>query len=194
MLTKQEKATLNKELKALLDEYQQRYESQRQASEAKYKTSLKAGETFHEQKGFYYDRDRQTFNNFCEHLKERAHKLIDKAAMEVMAQNTAAPSTEAVNVVTLVNSRQNVPVDEIDQLMTKYGLTCPMVYNALKEKAESLGYRDFRPHPITEEAEGMEAMLRAIDRTFTSASAENSMVANTAAYAVTADQVFNTGE
>ena len=111
-----------------------------------------------------------------------------------MAQNTAAPSTEAVNVVTLLNARQNVSAEEIDQLMTKYGHDCPMVYKALHEKAESLGYHDFKPHPIAEEAENMEAMTSLIDRTFTTPGTDTHMVTSTAAFNVTTDMAFPTGE
>lgn len=190
MLSKSEKARINKELKELVNEYKQSYEAIRQQSEAKYKTTLQAGATFHPQKGFYYEEDRQAFNTVCNRLREKAHGLIDKAALEVMAQNTAAPSTEAVNVVTLLNARQNVSADEIDQLMTKYGHDCPMVYKALHEKAQALGYHDFKPHPITEEAENMDAVSRIIDRTFSATSAENSIVVSAAAFETTASIAF----
>lgn len=190
MLSKSEKARINKELKGLVNEYKQSYEAIRQQSEAKYKTTLQAGATFHPKNGFYYEEDRQAFNAVCDRLREKAHGLIDKAALEVMAQNTAAPSTEAVNVVTLLNARQNVSADEIDQLMTKYGQDCPMVYKALHEKAQALGYHDFKPHPIAEEAENMEAVSRIIDRTFSATSAENNIVISAAAFETTASSAF----
>ena len=127
-------------------------------------------------------------------MKIKAHDLVNKATLEVMEKNLTAPSTEAVNMVTLLNARQNVSAEEIDQLMTKYGLDCPMVYKALHEKAQSLGYHDFKPHPIAEEAENIEAMTRAIDACISSDRAENSMVSSTAALSVTIDQAFTTGE
>lgn len=194
MLSKYEKERINKELKGIVDEYKRSYETMRTASEAKYKTTLQPGATFHPRSGFYYDEDRQAFNAVCDRLKEKAHDLVNKATLEVMEKNLTAPSTEAVNMVTLLNARQNVSAEEIDQLMTKYGLDCPMVYKALHEKARSLGYHDFKPHPIAEEAENIEAMTRAIDSAISSNRAENSIVTSTAALSATIDQAFSIGE
>lgn len=194
MLSKFEKGTINKELKGIVDEYKNNYEAMRKASETKYKTTLQPGAIFHQKNGFYFEEDRQAFNAVCNRLKVKAHDIITKAELEVMEKNLTAPSTEAVNVVTLLNTRQNVSADEIDQLMTKYGLDCPMVYKALHEKAESLGYHDFKQHPITEQAENIANMSRTIDSAISCASAENSIVTSTAALNVTIDQAFSIEE
>lgn len=193
MITKSENARINKELKGLIADYKRDYEILRQKSEAKYKNSLQPGAVFHAQQGFYYEEDKAEFEQICRGLREKAHALIDGATLELMAQNTAAPSTEAVNVVTLLNARQNVSAEEIDQLMTKYGADCPMVYKALYEKAQSLGYHDFKPHPIAEAAENIEQLNSVIDRGF-NAYNEGNMVATTAALDVTTDAAFPTGE
>lgn len=190
MVSKEEKTRINRELKGIIDEYKRNYEKMRRISEEHYKTTLKAGETFNPHEGFYFDEDRRAFQAICDSLKDRANEVIRGAALQVMAQNTAAPSTEATNVITLLNSRQNVSADEIDQLMTKYGADCPMVYNALLEKADSLGYHDFRPHPVTAEAESIEAMANIIDKTFIANRAEHNMVSTTAAFTGTADAAF----
>ena len=194
MVSKTESARLNKELKGLVDEYKRSYEILRQKSEDGYKATLQPGQTFHAQQGFYDAGSKEEFAAICKNLREKAHALMDSAALEIMAENTKAPSTEAVNVVTLLNARQNVSADEIDQLMTKYGHDCPMVYKALHEKAESLGYHDFKQHPIVEAAENMEMLNSTIDRCFDVYSAENSMVATTAAFEVTVDNAFPAGE
>ncbi len=190
MVSKHESTRLNKELKGLMGEYKRSYEQLQRQSEAKYKTTLQPGQTFHAQQGFYDAESRAQFSSICNDLKEKAHALIDKAALEVMAENTKAPSAEAVNVVTLLNARQKVSPEEIDQLMTKYGVDCPMVYKALHEKAESLGYHDFKPHPIVEAAENMEMLNSTIDRCFNANNAEHSMVTTTAAFGVTVDSAF----
>ena len=166
-MKKADNARINKELKALANQYKENYETMRRISENRYKTSLKAGQVFHEHDGFYDDQTKADFAKKCDDLKAKAHDLIDDLTLKVIAENTAAPSTEAVNVVALINARQNVSVDEIDQLMTVYGHDCPMVYKALQEKAESLGYHDFKPHPTAQLAEDLGRISSVIDRTFT---------------------------
>lgn len=195
MLSSYEKNKINKELKEIIGEFNSTFDIIRQRSEDKYKTTLKAGETFRPQNGFYFDEDRQAFAIECEKYRTKAHDLVDNAINEVRELNTKAPSTEAVNTVMLLNTRNDVSAEEIDQLMTKYGLECPMVYKSLYEKAQSLGYRDFKQHPIVEEAENMEALSNVIDRTFNADRAENSnKVAITAGFCVTTDNAFPVSE
>ena len=191
MLSKSENAKLNKDLKALVNRYKQDYEIARKASEDRYKTTLKPGEVFRAKQGFYFDDDRQIFKEkVADKLKAEAHELIKLAALELSTLNTKAPDTEAVNVLSVLNARQNVSADEIDELMTKYGLECPMIYKAMREKAESLGYHDFKPHPVSEKAEDMDAFSRVIDSTFDVYRAENNLISSVAAYEVTADRCF----
>ncbi len=194
MIPNYKKAEVNKALKGIIAEYQDSYNKLRQISEDKYKTTLKPGAIFHQQNGFYSEEERQEFQTICDKLRAQAHGLIDDLAKEVIEQNTAAPTTEAANVVAIINARNDVSADEIDQLMTRYGHDCPMVYRALYEKANSLGYRDFKQHPIVEEAENMATLSGLIDRTFDARTAENSMVAATAGFTVTTDATFPVGE
>lgn len=193
MLTKTENERINSELKKLTAQYCTDYDILRQKSEAKYKNSLRPGAVFHAQQGFYYAEDKEEFEQICKGLREKAHALIDSVALDLMAKNTAAPSTEAVNVVTLLNVRQNVSADEIDQLMTKYGHDCPMVYKALYEKAESLGYHDFKPHPTAEAAENIEQLKSLIDNRLTAYN-EGRMATAAAALDMTIDAAFPAGE
>lgn len=194
MISKYESARLNKELKGLMEDYKRSFEQLRQASEDRYKTTLQPGQTFRARQGFYDDESKAKFVTICSDLKEKAHALVDGVAQQIMDENTKAPSTEAANVVTLLAARQNVSADEIDQLMTKYGIDCPMVYRALYEKASSLGYHDFKQHPIVEAAENVERMNRAISRCLDPYSAADSLVVNSAAYGVTVDSAFPAGD
>ena len=102
----------------------------------------------------------------------------------------AAPSAEAVNVVNLINSRQNVSAEEIEQLMNKYGAECPMVYKSLYDKAVSLGYNDFMPHETERAAENVKTLNRLIDKTFTTEDAERNLTVAAAAFSGTVDDAF----
>lgn len=190
MLTAKEKTSINKELKAITEEYKRSYQILQQKSEQKYKTTLRPGEVFHKRDGFYYEEDRREFQDICNKLSAKAHELVDSVATSLTEQNTAAPSTEAANVVMLMSARKDVSADEIDQLMTRYGHDCPMVYRALYEKAQSLGYHDFKQHPITEDADNVNALITSIDRTFQAQSAEHSLVISAAAFDATTDAAF----
>jgi len=195
MLSDYENKRINKELKALVDEYQRSYEAAHLQSEARYKTTLPAGASFYPRKGFYNAEDRQRFAAKCQGYKDKAHSLIDKAAKEIMDQNTAAPSADAANVVAVVNARQNMSVEEIDQLMTRYGHDCPMVYRALYDKAYSLGYKDFIRHPIERVAENMDSLLKKIDRAFSADDRDTTdMVIHASAFNGYVDDAFPAGE
>lgn len=194
MVSEFQSKRLNQELKKITEDFKRNYEIVRKSSEDKYKASLPAGAVVGIKQGFYFEEDRKTFDRVCNEARQKAHALVDPIAKDILDLNTKAPTTEAVNVVTLINAREHVSADEIDQLMTKYGRECPMVYRALYDKAQSLGYKDFMQHPISEEAENIESLSSLIDRTYSTAAAEHNILANTAAMNVTIDSTFPIGE
>lgn len=191
MLTPSEKTSINRELKGIISEYESSYKRLQAQSEARYKSALAPGEVFTPVKGFYGDEERQYFQGICNKLSERAHKFVDSVANHYADRLTTAPSAEAANMLTVINARKKVSAEELDLLMTRYGRDCPSVYNALLEKAESLEYHDFMPHPITKEAEKVSALMDTIDSTFNNArKAENNLDSAVLAFSYAVNEAF----
>lgn len=160
-------AEINADLKNLVASFKENYDIAVRKSEERYKTTLQPGQVFQRRDGFYSDADRTAFEKVCTSCREKAQGIIDAVKTDLVMKNTAAPSNDAVNMLAVVNSRQDLSENELDQLMTRYGSECPMVYKALHEKARSLGYHDFKQHPITDAAEKIEQLGAIIDRTMT---------------------------
>ena len=170
MIDKYDRKNYNTKLKDISNRMVETYNVMRQASENKFKASMKVGETFHPQSGFYYDEDRNLFKEQCNKLKDEAMKIVSEVTDRLAAQYTKAPTADAVNVVNLVNAIQSkdfINADTIDILLTRYGTDNPMVYNAIREKADSLGYRgEFKKHPIEREIEDVKNLEYQIGKNF----------------------------
>lgn len=182
---------LNKELKAISENFRQSYEIARTASENRYKQALPPGAIFHPRNGFYDQESKNRFKADCDTYRQKAHALLDDATKDLMDEYTKAPTTEAVNVITLLATRKDVSADEIDQVMLKYGTDCPQAYKALFEIAQGHGYHDFMRHPVEVQAEAVRDLDRAIDRCFDASAAERSGAKICAAgFDTTVDQTF----
>lgn len=191
-MLKLDNAKINKELKGIMAEFSKNYEELRKQSEEGYKNSLQPGQTFISQEGFYRDHERAVFQTIGSELRAKAGEILNKVSLDITAEEVKAPSTDAVNVINLINARgENVSEDEIDMLMTAYGHDCPMIYTALYEKAKSLGYRDFKPHPVKEAAEKVKELSGTLHRSFNTYDAERqNMTINAATFNQIVDAVF----
>lgn len=164
MIDKYERKRLNAGLKEIAGKMKDYYSAIRNNSEKEYRSTLQPYETFKPQEGFYSEKYRQQYCATVNELKEQALNLLSDYSESVTKEYTKAPSNEALNVITLVNSRSQIPAEEIDALMTRYGADCPMVYNALKEKAISLNYWDFKDHPLKAEYDNIAQLTNGIQR------------------------------
>ena len=182
---------LNKELKQIAEQYRDTYENARRISEENYKKTLAPGQIFHARQGFYDESSKASFANECERFRVKAHSLLDSVTIELIDETTKAPSTEAVNAISLLTSRKDVSADELDLFMTKYGQDCPLAYASLKEIAENHGYRDFIEHPLKEQAENVQILANSIDRTFDEYRGETgNVIAAVAGFCANVDQAF----
>ncbi|MCR5769387.1 MAG: hypothetical protein K6G45_13045 [Lachnospiraceae bacterium] len=164
MIDQYERKKLNAGLKEISNKMKSLYNVIRQSSETEYRDSLKPYEMFKPQEGFYSEKHRQEYCDRVNELKAQARDLLADYSEELTKEYTKSPTAEAVNVVNLVNARKEISAEEIDNLMNRYGIDCPMVYNALKEKAISMKYLDFRDHPIKTDYDNMEMLQRDITR------------------------------
>lgn len=128
---------LKDELFRLYDEY---LESYLIASDIAYDIKLrglKAGEVAPKKSGLYFDDNRQRFNEKAEDLKAKALKIINKALDEIVKFKTAAPSTDAVNYLTLLKSKTKITEEELNNALTTYGenyAVCKAFFDLAEER------------------------------------------------------------
>lgn len=112
---------LKDEIFKLYDEY---LESYLIASDIAYDIklrSLNAGEAAPKKGGLYYEDNRERFNDKAVDLRNKALNIINKALDEIVKVKTAAPSTDAVNYLTLLKSKTQITEEEINNALTTYG-------------------------------------------------------------------------
>ena len=173
MLDNYDKRKYNAALKDINKKLFDTFEDMREGSRKEYLLSLKPGQQARESGGFYTDQARAAFQGVCLKAKTEAMEILAKVREDLRDDYLKAPSAEAVNVVSIINGRKTVSVELLDDLMTKYGTDCPLVYDALKEKAVDLGYLDFKAHPLTDQAESLDNLERSIARGYSQDAIEN---------------------
>lgn len=111
----------NKELKALIDEFNQDFKISSEASRSEVLKSLRGGEKAPESGKIYGDSNREEFNSRAAEYRAKASELVQKEIDKVNDAMTEAPSDDAVRALTVVGMRDNVSREEFEALFNKYG-------------------------------------------------------------------------
>ena len=161
----------NAELKAIMRDYNKTF---RDLSNAEYNEkllSLKPGENA-PTKGKLTGTRRERMENKAAECRSKVADILNREMTEVNKKLTAAPSTEAVNTITLFNMRdsKSITPEMINTLLDEYGDNVQS-YEAIKDIAKQKGFNlDFNGvmHPLREQQANIEALNRSLNSSLTS--------------------------
>lgn len=172
MISSIQRKIANEDLKKILAEFQTDYDHTAAMSRQAYIGTLAPGSQLPAEGKIYLDNYRQTFKKSCQKYQDKVHSILDNMVGKLKADVTAAPSTDAVNTITLLNMRDRVGADEIADLMNAYGSNA-QAYKALYSVAVRNGIHDYAEMTPTEATlKGIEDLGRSLDKTLTLDSAE----------------------
>ena len=112
-------SSTNKELKALIAEFNQDFKISSEASRKEVLSNLKSGERAPESGRIYGENNREEFNNRARQYAARATELVQKEIDKVNDAMTEAPTDEAVRALTVVGLRDDVSKEEFDALFER---------------------------------------------------------------------------
>ena len=162
--------TINKELKDILAKYKDSYKSICETSRAEYMQTLPAGAEIPKEGVIYGDKYKAAFESKCLEYKNDIRKIMNDTINDLKAKATEAPSTEAVNAITLLNMRKNVTKTEIDDMLNRYGDNV-QAWRTIVSIANDNDLHDFRQCEVDAQFEQVEGLSRSL---------ENSISANKA--------------
>ena len=172
MITGYRASTINKELKELLNTFKDSYRTTCYASRVQYMKTLPAGSQIPKEGVIYGDAEKQQFDLDCKGFRDKANKILSDAHSELKKEATEAPSTEAVNSITLLNMRKDITETDVDDLLTRYGSN-PQAWKTIKSIANDHDIRGFRDHPIDEQIQNIEGLANTLNKTLSLASASS---------------------
>lgn len=158
-------ANANKELKKIMSDFNETYKAICAKSREDYIKSLGPGAMIPNNGPMIYTEDgKNYFTEECRKYKAKAHEILDTHVRDLKNKITEAPSTDAVNSITLLKLRDSITEKEISDLMERYGDNV-QAYNAIKSIAYAHNIKSFGDHPLNARLENVEALTENIDKT-----------------------------
>lgn len=121
----------------------------------------------------YGDANRKKFEEDCTKYRAEALSIINSELDSCNKMLSKAPSTEAVNSITLLSMRgkDSVTPEEVDRLIDTYGSNF-QAFKTIVSVARDKGIRTNRVNPAEEKIESMKGLSRAINSTLSLRGAE----------------------
>lgn len=154
----------NNELKQAVNDYIDSYDRAARESRAEYMQTLPAGAQVPAEGRIYTQRARDQFAGVCSSCRAKADAVFSEARKEIDNQVAAAPDADAVNTLSMLKLRSNVPQAELETLAEKY-LGNVQTYSALQAIAKNSGHI-LPDHPIEERRRELDGLQRSINRMF----------------------------
>lgn len=164
---------IKRQLKSILSDTINSYRTACTDSRSAYMATLKAGARIPEENRLYSTEARERFSAQCMENRHKVHDIFDSIKQELKQKTTAAPSTDAVNTISLLKARgDNLTPEEVHALLDQYGDNV-QAFRAIKSIANEHKVYVYRDHPIDEKAKDIEGLERSIDNVLSPVSAES---------------------
>ena len=155
----------NTQIKGIISQFKDAYRTSCEASRNAYMKTLPSGAPIPKEGVIYGDDYKEEFRSMCCGYRARADEIIDGVIARLKKVMTEAPSSEAVNVVSLLKMRNNLSIEEVRDLLDRYGDN-PQTWKAISSIANDHELY-VGNHPIYEEMKDVEGLKRSIDKTLT---------------------------
>lgn len=160
----------NKELKSIISQFKDSYRIACDSSRNEYMKTLSAGARVPKEGILYGDERRQEFESMCAGYRDKALALLNKVLSDLHDKMTEAPSTDAVNSITLLGLRKNISQSEIENLLERYGDN-PQAWNTIVSIARDHNLSYFGNHPIEGQISAINDLSRSLERVLSTRSA-----------------------
>lgn len=167
----------NSEIKAILKEYREKYENARDAAYDAQIAQLQTNERKPAKSAKIVSAPiRADFQKDCAQLRERARQVFERETRELARKVAAAPSTDAVNAITLAAARSSVTENEIKALLSEYGENV-QARNAIVDVARKNRLEGFEPSPTERQFEEIKNLQKQVESSLDVSRAENGSAA-----------------
>ena len=152
---------LKKQLEQIFKDFVRDYAQYSSVSRDAYMRTLQPGATVPEENQIFGDMVAE-FEAKAAEYRQKADAILDAKIDEVIAEKTASPSNEAVNVITLLDARNNVTEEDIKDVLDTYGDNY-QVYRSLQDIAHKIGKDFTNDHPLAEKELVLKQIKRDVD-------------------------------
>ena len=162
---------INQELKDITKKYNECFRIVSEKSRSAYVNTLPPGATIPKGGKIFDQESRAFFEDRCQEFRSAADNLIGSRLSDLKKMATDAPSTEAVNTISLLNMRKNISESEISDLLARYGDNI-QAYNTIVSIAKEHNIHTFSEHGVSVAITKLEDLQRSVDNALTVHNAE----------------------
>ena len=155
--------TERSELKDIIKQYKADYDYICEQSRQAYMSQAAAGSTIPAPGVIYGNNAKAEFSGKCSIYKQKADAILQRILLDLKREATEAPSTDAVNTITLFNMRKTITADDVQALLDRYGDNA-QAYQAIAAIAQGHDI-PVQDHPVFVKIEDAEGLKSAIDKT-----------------------------
>ena len=170
MLNRYEIENCNKKLKELMKGYQKSYQDIAERSRQEYMQKLEYGAQIPKSGVLYGEAARKEFSDKCQSYRSEMRGITATATRKLKEQLTDAPSTEAVNAISLMALRKDIPESEVLDMLDRYGNN-PQAYQTIAGLAKDRGVH-VDDHPVYRQLEEVEHLTNMLDNSLSLSNAE----------------------
>lgn len=154
----------NTELKAITKEYAKDFRIICEKSKEERIKSLQPGDPMPRAGVLYGDDARERFKARAAEHRTKALSIVDGELAKLNDKMTAAPSTDAVNTLTLLKMRSKITPEDLRPIMERYGDN-NQVYDTLRDIAAQHNIRDyaFETNPLRAQAEKLNGLKSSLN-------------------------------
>lgn len=146
---------VNSELKKIVKNYYEDYDRFCKMSREERLKDLRPGEPA-PKANTIYGNHRTAFDDKAADYRAKAMAIIDSEMKATNKKLAAAPSTDAVNAITLLKMRDNVSREAVSNLLDAYGDNV-QAFDTIRDIAKQKGIATLREHPMRVQMENIEA-------------------------------------
>lgn len=158
------------DLKQILKNYAEAYYTACDESRKEVLAQLKPGQIAPADGRIHNVEMRSRFAHDSIKYAQHAAEIFEGMIRDVKKEMAAPPSTEAVNMISMLKMRTNVPVEEYENLIEQYGSNYQTA-KAIRSIAAENGHRIYTTG-LEDKLHDLEQLNASFQRTFTLASAE----------------------
>lgn len=160
MISKYECKELNKNISEAYNDYAFRFKKIKQAHRDEYIKSLAPGAMIPNDDIIKLDGEyREQAEKLCSDTQIKVLEQLTRAKELIADEVTAAPTTDAVNIVSLLNMRADLNQEELDSIYAKYGDNL-QIYKALGDIAHKHKLMVNYANGLEEQSERIDNLIR----------------------------------
>ena len=149
-------------LREITNDFMNEYAGYCVQSRNEYLKTLKPGTPTPSEGKIYGDAFLRSFNERADFYRSKVDALLGGKLDEIAKVKTTAPSSDVVNLLTMLSFRDNINENDIDEVMQAHGDNY-QAYRALQDIAKKHNVRIYQDHPLVSQEEVLKSAKKALD-------------------------------